>query len=155
MPWLSRTSQSRSTVAAETCGMLREDQQSMVCSFDFGRLYMLLCQRSDSLVNTVHLTWFLCLLSHTDPEDTPNSSYSWVANSMTEKPPIDERHAKVIEVMERQVPSGHKCLRRARCKRGGWDRCQSIRIFRQCKDYCSGLLQKSKLATTSSPPSSS
>lgn len=43
--------------------------------------------------------------------------YSWVASSMTEKPPIDERHAELIEVMERQTPLGHKCSRRARCNK--------------------------------------
>lgn len=133
--------------------MLREDQyKSIACSFDFARLYMLLCQRSDTS-STPSISYDFCTCLPT--QDTPNSFYSWVANSMTEKPPIDERHAKVINVMERQVPSGHKRLRRARRKRGGWDRCQVNRIFRQCKNYWGGLLQKSKLATTSSPPSSS
>lgn len=56
---------------------------------------MLLCQIPNSLVNTVHPIWSPCLPSDKNHEDTQNY-YVWVANSMTEKPPIDEGHAKVI-----------------------------------------------------------
>ena len=35
--------------------------------------------------------------AYTDDEDTPDSFYSWVANNITEKPPLDARHAQVIE----------------------------------------------------------
>ena len=119
LAWLSRSLQSRSSVAAKTLEAFPKDtQKSMACPFGFGRLDMLLCQVSRSFVNTVHPIWFLCLASYTDHEDTPNSFYSWVANSMTDKPPIDEGHAKVIEVMEHQASSGHKYSRRTRCKAG-------------------------------------
>lgn len=100
----------------------------MACSFEFGRLDMLLCQIPKSHVKTVHPVWFPCLPSHTDHEDTPNSFYSWVANIITEKPPIDERYAEVIEVMERQTPSSRKYSRTARYKRRGWGRCQ-FKVF--------------------------
>lgn len=83
-----------------------------------------------------------------------NSFYSWVANSMTEKPPVDERHAKAIDVIERQILRP-QILAKGKCKREGCDRCQSAITFRQHEHRYVGLLQKSKLAMTSSPPSSS
>lgn len=83
-----------------------------------------------------------------------NSFYSWVANSMTEKPPVDERHAKAIDVIERQILRP-QILAKEKCKREGCDRCQLAVIFRQHEHHYVGLLQKSKLAMTSSPPSSS
>ena len=62
---------------------------------------------------------------HTDHEDTPNSFYSWVANSMTEKPPLDERYAKVIEVIERQMADTlwPQMLAKDNMQERGWDRC--------------------------------
>ena len=61
---------------------------------------MLLCQLSTSLENTVRPIWLSRLSFQLDHEDTPTPFYSWVANIMTEKPLINEQHAKAIEVME-------------------------------------------------------
>ena len=88
--------------------------------YRYGRLDMLPCQISKSLVNTVHSVWVSCPPFHTHHDNGPNSFYSRVANSMTEKPPLDERHTRLIEFTKRETPIDCKRLRGARCKRRFW-----------------------------------
>ena len=77
----------------------------------YGRLDMLPRQISKSLINTVHSIWVSCSPFHTHHENGPHSFYSRIANSMTEKPPLDERQAKLIGVTTREIPLDRKSLR--------------------------------------------
>lgn len=72
---------------------------------------------------------FVFAISHTSRKWT-NSVYSRIANSMTEKPPLDERQAKLIEVTKRETLIDRKRLRGARCKRRFWNVCRSKDFFR-------------------------